>query len=138
MKKILLGTFVLISATAWSYVLIFPSCTGATCADIFLFDAKNPASAVRAVARGQIVLVDVRTTEEWVAGHAEGAIHFDLARLEAGERVSISSETPILLYCRTGRRAGVAKEILERNGFSHVAVLGGLSDWEAAGGVVVR
>ncbi len=91
-------------------------------------------AAVSAVAAGDASLLDVRTDEEWSAGHAKGAEHFDLARLQAGELPDIAQDRTIYVYCKAGGRAEQAKEILTSHGFTHVVNIGGLSDWEAAGG----
>lgn len=95
-------------------------------------------SPVADVAQGKAILIDVRTDEEWAAGHAKGAMHFDLARLEQGELPQVSRYANVYLYCRSGGRAGKAKTILEQNGYANVVNLGGLSDWQALGGAVEK
>ncbi len=98
----------------------------------------SPASqAVRDLANGAVVL-DVRTDQEWQEGHAAGATHFELARLQAGELPDIPKDQTIYVYCKSGGRAGQAKAILEQNGFTNVVNIGGLTDWEAAGGPLER
>ena len=87
---------------------------------------------------GKAVLLDVRTEEEWGAGHAENAIHFELARLEAGELPEIPKDKPICVYCAAGGRAEAARGILVSKGFSNVKNIGGLRDWKLAGGNVVK
>lgn len=72
--------------------------------------------------------IDVRTDQEWEAGHLDGAVHFDLARLQNGELPSLPKDTPIALYCRSGNRAGQALQILEQNGFTNVRNAGALAD----------
>ena len=94
--------------------------------------------AVRAVADEDAVLLDVRTDEEFAAGHAPGAVHLPLARIEAGERPDVAKDRAIYVYCRTGRRAAVALEILREDGFRDLTNIGGLGDWERAGGDVER
>lgn len=74
------------------------------------------------------VIIDTRTIEEWNSGHLEGAtlIPFDIigANINA---VAATKETPILLYCRSGNRAGVAEETLRNLGYTNVINLGGMS-----------
>ena len=111
-------------------------------------DAEGPAAttqfasaatqAVRDVGADEAVLLDVRTDEEFAAGHAPGAIHLPLDRIEAGERPDIAKDRTVYVYCRTGRRAAVAIEILREDGFSDLTNIGGLADWERAGGDVER
>ena len=92
---------------------------------------------VRAVEDGEATLIDVRTQGEWNGGHARDAIHLPLDDVKDGVRPDVAKERPILVYCRTGRRAAEAMEILERDGFTDVRNVGGLKDWERAGGRLV-
>lgn len=90
---------------------------------------------VASIGSGEGILLDVRRDDEWEAGHAVSAVHWELARLEAGEMPDIPNDHPVFVYCAAGKRAEKAKEILEQNGWE-VTNIGGLSDWEAAGGQV--
>lgn len=94
--------------------------------------------AAEAVADDNAVIVDVRRDDEWEAGHADRAIHWELARLEDGELPDIEKDANVYTYCAAGGRAGKAAEILRENGWVHVQNAGGLSDWEAAGGEVTK
>ena len=99
------------------------------------------AAAERAVAEagaGDAALLDVRTDEEVAAGRAAGAEHLPLARIEAGERPDLARDATIYVYCRTGRRAAVAVRELRADGYTDVTNIGGLADWERAGGRVTR
>ena len=99
------------------------------------------AAAERAVAEvgaGDAVLLDVRTDEEVAAGRAPGAVHLPLARIEAGARPALARDAAIHVYCRTGRRAAVAVRALRADGYTDVTNIGGLADWERAGGRVTR
>jgi phage shock protein E len=81
-----------------------------------------------------VVFVDVRTREEYAAGHVAGAIHIphtEMARRYA--ELDRYDDKQIILYCRTGRRSGVAQMILENQGFDNVVNGGGLRDLEAQG-----
>lgn len=69
--------------------------------------------------------LDVRTIEEWNQGHKPGALHFDLARLIAGEVPLIEKSTELQVYCRSGGRAEIASEILRSKGFTSVHNNGG-------------
>ena len=90
------------------------------------------------VSSGESFLLDVRTTEEIAeTGLAQGAAHFDVARLEAGELPEISKDSRVYTYCKAGGRAEKAKVILEENGYTDVVNIGSLTDWIEAGGEVV-
>ena len=75
------------------------------------------------------VIIDVRTVQEWNNGHLEGAdlIPYD----QIGEKISSVEKDKshrIYLYCRTGRRSGIAKEALEKLGYKDIINLGSLED----------
>ena len=92
---------------------------------------------IQQVKDGKAVVLDVRRNDEWRTGHAKDAVHLDSDRLLGlGESPDIDKEMPIYAYCKSGGRAGRVKNELTRRGFTQVYNLGGLSDWEAAGGEV--
>jgi len=75
------------------------------------------------------IWIDVRTVAEYQQGYKAGAINIPHAVI--GSRITeITSDknTKIHLYCAAGARAGKAKAILERMGYSNVTNEGGLSD----------
>ncbi len=74
---------------------------------------KSIQSPVALVNQGKAVLIDVRTDDEWNAGHAAHAVHFELAKLQGGELPSVPKDAAIYVYCRSGARATMAKTILE-------------------------
>lgn len=80
------------------------------------------------------VLLDVRTEEEYGIEHAAGAVLLpqeDLETMDEGEILDIlpDLDAPILLYCRTGRRAALAAVKLEELGYTRLYNLGGLNGW---------
>lgn len=92
------------------------------------------AQAVQDMAEGKAILVDVRRDDEWTTGHAKGAMHFELAKLEAGDMPDIPKDAMIYVYCAAGARAGKAKDILASNGWTNITNIGGFDDWKNAGG----
>ena len=80
------------------------------------------------------VLLDVRTEEEYGIEHAAGAVLLpqeDLEAMEEGEILDVlpDLDAPVLLYCRTGRRAALAAVKLEELGYTRLYNLGGLNGW---------
>jgi phage shock protein E len=73
-------------------------------------------------------IVDVRTPEEYAEGHFPNAINTPLNEL--GQRVDEFKEMkkPIVAYCRSGSRSGIAVTILKQNGLAEVYNGGGLND----------
>ena len=75
------------------------------------------------------VLLDVRTPEEHKNGYLEGAVLLPLAELESKISSKVSGKnTPIYIYCRSGRRAGTAVEKLKAMGYTDLHNLGGVKD----------
>ena len=75
------------------------------------------------------VLLDVRTPEELKSVYLEGAVLLPLAELESkiAGKVPVKN-TPIYIYCRSGRRSGIAVEKLKAMGYTDLHNLGGLKD----------
>jgi phage shock protein E len=75
------------------------------------------------------VWIDVRSTEEYAADHIEGDANIPLASLDAQAlATTYGKDAELMLYCRSGNRAGQAMEILKAAGFTHVSNAGGIAD----------
>lgn len=74
-----------------------------------------------------MTIIDVRSKQEYDQQHVDGALWFDVESLIAGQLPPVDKQEEITLYCRSGARSNMAKQLLERHGFSHVANGGGLS-----------
>lgn len=73
------------------------------------------------------LVIDVRTPAEFAQGHLEGARQIDYQQLAAHlTQQQLDKSTPIALYCRSGRRAELARQALQAAGFSQVENLGSL------------
>jgi phage shock protein E len=80
----------------------------------------------------QPVWIDVRTQQEFDAGHLDAALHIPYDEIESGiAPLSLDRDAPINLYCGSGRRAGLAKERLEALGFTQVTNAGSLESARA-------
>lgn len=72
------------------------------------------------------LLIDVRTESEYANGHIPGAINISHKELEQRlTELSDVKDSQVILYCRSGTRAGFAKEILTKNGFTKLDHLSG-------------
>lgn len=72
------------------------------------------------------LLIDVRTEGEYADGHLPGAINIPHKELEQRlAELSKDKDNQIVLYCRSGTRAGIAKKILAKNGFTKLDHLSG-------------
>lgn len=79
-----------------------------------------------------VVLLDVREQDEWVAGHAPGAVHVPLAQVPS-RLDEIPSDEVVHVVCRSGGRSAQATAWLNRNGYDAVNVSGGMGAWLDAG-----
>ena len=87
-------------------------------------DSKEK-KAWKAVKDGAL-LVDVRSKKEFDAGALEGAIHIPHTEVNANkEKFGKDMDRTIVLYCRSGGRAGMAKKTLEKLGYKNVINAGG-------------
>ena len=78
------------------------------------------------------LIVDVRTPEEFAAGHYKGAVNIPLSDIQSRLPEFGDKNKPVVVYCRSGNRSAKAKAILESNGFKDVTNGGGLRDMPAA------
>lgn len=98
----------------------------------------TPAEAAKLVAEGKAVLVDVREPGEWAeTGVAAPAVllaksDFDGAQKEWKPFLEKNAGKEIILYCRSGNRAGKVAAALAEKGLK-VANAGGMKDWADAG-----
>jgi phage shock protein E len=78
----------------------------------------STASAWEFIEQGAVV-IDVRTAEEFAAGHLEGATNIPFEDIVTGVgQLKLAKDSKILLYCRSGRRSGIAQESLIAAGYS--------------------
>lgn len=75
-------------------------------------------------------LVDVRTPEEFAAGHLPGAVNLPVDELPQRLGELGSPEKPLVIYCRSGARSTRAERLLKERGFQDVFNLGPMSAWE--------
>ena len=73
-------------------------------------------------------VVDVRETNEFAAGHYEGAINIPLGIIPLRLDEFKAMNGPIVVYCRSGNRSGMAMNLLKQAGLSEVYNGGGLQD----------
>lgn len=100
-----------------------------------LLGDDSPTSAIASadVVRDRLdagaTVIDVRTPEEYDAGHIEDAV---LADIEGGAFDAVAAELPrdasYVVYCASGRRAAIAVARMIEDGFTEVVNGGGLDD----------
>ncbi|WP_019340646.1 rhodanese-like domain-containing protein [Stutzerimonas stutzeri] len=86
-------------------------------------------AALEALQRTDSVLIDVRTEQEFAEGALPGATRIETADL--AERIATlapDKNAPVVLYCRSGRRASAAQALLQELGYSQVINAGGYQE----------
>ncbi|MCP4874232.1 MAG: rhodanese-like domain-containing protein [Gammaproteobacteria bacterium] len=98
------------------------------------FASLTPAAAVQLMNNEDVVLLDVREPAETIGGKIAKAIQIPVGAL--GKRVSELEKhknKTLLVYCKSGARAGAACKELSKNGFEKVFSLnGGILAWQDA------
>jgi rhodanese-related sulfurtransferase len=88
--------------------------------------------------RGEVFILDVRTQEEYDAGHIKNSTVIPLQVLD--KRLNeLPRDKKILVYCMSGIRSAQASQILVNNGFKEIYNMkGGITDWTNAGYAVIN
>ena len=93
-----------------------------------------PATVVEMLKKPRTVLLDVRTPEEFAAGHVKGAENLNFRAPDVREQVAkLDKEQTYVLYCASGNRSGQTLKLMEEAGFKNVVNAGGFKDLKAAG-----
>jgi len=75
------------------------------------------------------IIIDTRTEAEWNEGHLEGAILIPYDSIVQGiAAIAPDKISDINLYCRTGRRSGIALETLKKEGYTNLNNLGSMEN----------
>lgn len=81
-----------------------------------------------------LIILDVRTPEEFQEGHLDGAINIDFKAANFNSEIAkLDTGKPYLVYCRSGKRSAGAMEVMKGAGFREIYNMeGGILAWEAA------
>lgn len=74
-------------------------------------------------------VVDVRTPQEFAAGHVAGALNIPFDEIDRRAAEIGPPGTPVVLYCRSGRRSGIAADRLKTLGYDTIYDFQRFSDW---------
>jgi rhodanese-related sulfurtransferase len=83
----------------------------------------------RALVQGGALLLDVRSPEEFAAGHLDGALNIPVGELEQRLAEVGPKERPVVVYCRSGARSSRARSLLLAKGWQRVENLGSQGNW---------
>ncbi|MBM3694912.1 MAG: rhodanese-like domain-containing protein [Actinobacteria bacterium] len=110
---------------------------GGTAAPAAVIETVSPADAAALIdsAPPGLVVLDVRTPDEFGTGHLAGAVNLDYYAADFGDRLAAFDRlAPYVIYCRTGNRSGEVREMMRGMGFLGVTEIGGgIVAWAEAG-----
>lgn len=75
-----------------------------------------------------VSIVDVRTPEEFTEGHFPNAINIPLEQVAQRIEEFRKMKKPIIAYCKSGNRSGIAVSVLKQHGITDAINGGGLDD----------
>jgi len=105
------------------------------------FPSVTPDKAITLLAQNDdnILLLDVRSPEEFKSGHLAGATLIPLGKLEKSlDKLSPIKGKTLLVYCRSGMRSVAAARILQKHGFHPVNIKEGIIGLTAAKAEIVK
>jgi rhodanese-related sulfurtransferase len=96
--------------------------------------------ATRLMNQDDAVVVDLRSTKEFDAGHIAGAISIPFGELESRRKELAKREaSTVILVCKVGQHSGAANKTLNEYGFNNVTrITGGMAEWTGANMPVVK
>jgi phage shock protein E len=98
-----------------------------------LLSASDAAAFLQDAPEGLVVL-DVRTPEEFTTGHLSDAVLLDFYESDFADSLAeLDRDTPYFVYCRSGNRSGQTIQLMQTLGFTNVTELsGGINEWNVA------
>lgn len=131
-------------AFALTFSLLVAACGGggsdtATAAGIETVAAERFAEIIDDAPDG-LVILDIRTPEEFAAGHIAGAINIDYYQADFRVRLdALDRDVPYAFYCRSGNRSSDTRMMMQELGFLEAYELGGgVVSWDQAGYPLTR
>ena len=87
------------------------------------------------IEKGDGIIIDVRTSQEFNSGHIIDATNIDFYSDDFSDKLEIvRKDVPIYVYCRSGGRSSSAANKMEKLGFTKVYnLLGGIGSWQSEG-----
>jgi len=103
-----------------------------TCLPLMAGDSEQH-KALHAMQAPHSLLIDVRTAEEFASGALPGAVRIGHEEIAAQiSQLAPDKDTPIVLYCRSGRRSDIAEQSLRAMGYRNLINAGGYDELKLA------
>ena len=82
-----------------------------------------------------VTIIDVRTPQEYSEGYIKGAVNIDWYASDFQNNIEqLNHQNPVVLYCRSGNRSGLAAVKLQSMGFIKIySLTGGMNSWQVSG-----
>ena len=110
-------------------IVLLSACRAAECTLVAPVRITS-AQALEMMAAGDVVILDVRTPQEFAQGHIEGAVLIPVDEIETLAPTLLPDKgQTLLVYCRSGARSHQAALILINLGFTSVYDFGGILDF---------
>ena len=95
-------------------------------------------SRVDAAVTAESMIIDVRTPEEYVAGHLDGATLIDIKDASFDAKMAeLDPNASYIIYCRSGNRSAQAVERMKEAGFTNLTDLGSLENASEETGIAI-
>ncbi|MGM9841994.1 MAG: MBL fold metallo-hydrolase [Candidatus Limisoma sp.] len=113
-----------------TYLLLTVLWTASACAQTNYEDTDVEGFS-ELIAKPDVVVLDVRTADEYKTGHIENALNIDVSQSDFLEKAKavLPKDKTIAVYCRSGRRSAKAAELLTSEGYRAVNLSGGIIAW---------
>jgi rhodanese-related sulfurtransferase len=118
-------------ATLFSVTLLLTGCSSSGSATNL-----DTTGFIQQMSQPGVIIVDVRTPEEFAAGHVQGAVNIDVsAPTFAAQIAGLDKESVYAIYCRSGNRSTIAAGKMSDAGFINLFNFnkGGFAELAAAG-----
>jgi rhodanese-related sulfurtransferase len=109
--------------------ILAPAPAAAEAAAAAVKPGRVDGATAKSLAASGAKVVDVRTAEEFVSGHVPGAINIPYDEIARRLSEIGPPSTQVVLYCRTGRRSGIAVEALQKAGYEKLYDLRSVTAW---------
>lgn len=107
---------------------LLTACAGTDTAKQAEYQRIDAQKAKEMMQDSSVIVLDVRTQEEYAQGHIPNAELLPLDQIEKISEVAEKNET-ILVYCRSGNRSAQAAQYLVESGYENVYDFGGILSW---------
>lgn len=109
-----------------SIAFILAACSSTSSAEYHKLSAEEAKAKMDSE---EVIIVDVRTAEEFASGHIQNAINIPVESISGDPKELSDKEAVILVYCRSGNRSEQASRKLVDLGYTQVYDFGGIIDW---------